>query len=241
MDEWRGLPEDVKSLVQGVFGNAQRLQAMIVGEGDARGLLLQVAGADLAEEALTDMAAALVMWTVANAASFKRARTRVFQERACILPASPSGSALPADIHDQLVSSDVVLLRKVHLSRLSLKLAVAGNEKMRETLEEEVRIKYCLIVSEWILEAHLLVVVQFLETANPAETWKRICGRRRAKTLRNRVRAWKVVRDWLLTSTGPLFPLRSRSSSTTWMKSSKRDLWKSLCRVPSLLLSLFWK
>ena len=58
MDEWRGLPVDVKSLVQGVFGYAQQWQA------------------------LADMAAALVKWTVENAASFKGARTRIFQERA---------------------------------------------------------------------------------------------------------------------------------------------------------------
>ena len=136
MDEWRGLPEDVKSLVQGVFGNAQRLQARIEDESDARVLLLQVAGTGLAEEVLSDMAAALVKWTVENAASFKRARTRVFQERACFLPASSSGSAWPADVYDQLVSSDIVLLRKVHHSRLSQKLADAGNEKKREALEE---------------------------------------------------------------------------------------------------------
>ena len=146
MDEWRGLPPDVKALVQDVFGNAQRLQAMVEDESDARDLLLQVAGADLAEEALTDMAAALVMWTVANAASFKRARTRVFQERACFLPASSSGSALPADIRDQLVSSDGVLLRKVHHSRLSQRLADAGNDQKRETLEEEERFKFSLII-----------------------------------------------------------------------------------------------
>ena len=60
MDEWRGLPEEVKSLVQGVFGNAQRLQAMVEDESDARGLLMQVAGTVLADEALSDMAAALV-------------------------------------------------------------------------------------------------------------------------------------------------------------------------------------
>ena len=77
----------------------------------------------------------------------------------------------------------------------------------RETWEEEERFKFSLIFSEWIQEALLPVVVQILETANPAETWKRICGRRRAKTLRIRVRAWKVVSDWLLTSTGSPWPL----------------------------------
>ena len=136
MDEWRGMPEDVKSLVQGVFGNAQRLQARIEDESDARDLLFPVAGTGLAEEVLADMAAALVKWTVENAASFKRARTRVFQERACFLPSSSSGSAWPADFYDQLVSSDIVLLRNVHHSRLSQKLADAGKEKKREALEE---------------------------------------------------------------------------------------------------------
>ena len=60
MNEWRGLPEEVKSLVQGVFGNAQRLQARIEDESDARVLLSQVAGTGLAEVGLADRAAALV-------------------------------------------------------------------------------------------------------------------------------------------------------------------------------------
>ena len=47
MDEWRGLPEEVLNLVQGVYGNAQRLQSMIEDESDARDLLLQVARTDL--------------------------------------------------------------------------------------------------------------------------------------------------------------------------------------------------
>jgi hypothetical protein len=59
-------------------------------------------------------------------------------------------------------------------------LADTGSEKKRETLEEEERIKFSLIIAEWIQEAHLPVVLQILETANSAETWKRLCGSRRA-------------------------------------------------------------
>jgi hypothetical protein len=95
-----------------------------------------------------------------------------------------------------------VLLRKAHHSRLAQRLADTGSEKKRETLEEEERIKFSLIVAEWIQEAHFPVVLQILETANLAEIWKRLGGRRRAKTRHNRVRAWKVVHDGLLTSTG---------------------------------------
>jgi hypothetical protein len=207
MDEWRGLPDDVRSLVHSAFGNAQRLQAMVEDVDDAKDLLVQVAGTVLADDVLTDMAVALLKWTVENAAGFKRARTRILRERACFLPATSSGSARPADVYDQLVSSDVVLLRKAHHSRLSRKLADTGSEKIRETLEEEERIRYSLVIAEWIQEAHLPVVLQILETANPVETWKRLCGSRRAKTLRNRVRSWKAVRDWLLISTGSPWPL----------------------------------
>jgi hypothetical protein len=99
-------------------------------------------------------------------------------------------------------SSEVVLLRKAHPSRLAQRLAVTGSEEKRETLEEKERIKFSLIIAEWIQEAHFPVGLQILETANPAETRKRLCGSRRAEALRNRGRAGKVVRDWLLTSTG---------------------------------------
>jgi hypothetical protein len=50
MDEWRGLPEVVRSLVHGVFGNAQRLQAMLDDVDDAKDLLGQVAGTVLADD-----------------------------------------------------------------------------------------------------------------------------------------------------------------------------------------------
>ena len=43
---------------------------MVEDESDARDLLLQVAGTDLADEALSGMAAALVKLTVEDAASF---------------------------------------------------------------------------------------------------------------------------------------------------------------------------
>jgi hypothetical protein len=70
---------------------------------DAKDLLVQVAGTVLAVDVLTDMAAALLKGTVENAVSFKRAHTQIFQERACFLPASSSGSARPADVYDQRV------------------------------------------------------------------------------------------------------------------------------------------
>jgi hypothetical protein len=50
MDEWRGLPEVVRSLVHGVVGNAQRLQAMLDDVDDAKDLLGQVAGTVLADD-----------------------------------------------------------------------------------------------------------------------------------------------------------------------------------------------
>jgi hypothetical protein len=86
-------------------------------------------------------------------------------------------------------------------------LAVTGREEKRKTLEEKERIKFSLIIAEWIQEAHFPVGLQILETANPAETRKRLCGSRRAKALRNRGRAGKVVRVWLLTSSGSTRPL----------------------------------
>jgi hypothetical protein len=93
LDEWRGLPEVVRSLVHDVFGKAQLRQAMVEDVDEAKDLLVQVAGTVLAEDVWTDTAAALLKWTAENAAGFKRARTRILQERVCILPATSSGSA----------------------------------------------------------------------------------------------------------------------------------------------------
>ena len=98
---------------------------------------VKLAGADLAESVLAEMASSFHKWTVDSTAGFKRTQTRVLRERSGFLPIVHTGSTNPVDVYDQLFSAEVGHRRKVHQSRLSQKLAGEGNERKRKTLEEE--------------------------------------------------------------------------------------------------------
>jgi hypothetical protein len=56
------------------------------------------------------------------------------------------------------------------------------------------------------VEAKLPAVAAFTGLPNANAAWVRAFGSRRSKTLRNRARAWKKLRDWLIITTGTPWP-----------------------------------
>ena len=63
-----------------------------------------------------------------------------------------------------------------------------------------------MVLAEFMKEGHLPIVSTIETTANPAMAWSGLFGRRRAKTLRNRARAFKHFRSWLLAAKGYPYP-----------------------------------
>ena len=88
-----------------------------------------------------------------------------------------------------------------------------------------------------IKEACLPVVYQIEQLDNQNIAWERIFGSRRSKTLRNRFRAWKKYRMWLVASTGVVWPRDGSLFCTcTELASSLCCMWlvKVVCVARSL-------
>ncbi|CAE8593862.1 unnamed protein product [Polarella glacialis] len=111
------------------------------------------------------------------------------------------------DAYQDRQSASLVLSRKHFKSSLAKRLAGLEGEEEKASAEELERIRWALQLAEYIQEAGLPVVASVEATANPMETWKRLFGSRRARTLRNRSRSWRPVREYLLVATGSPWPL----------------------------------
>ena len=95
-----------------------------------------------------------------------------------------------------LLKREAVPIRQVRKTRLSQNLTLEVGNPLQ--VAEEERVRWALILSEYILEAGLPVVSMIQETEDQKKGWCRIFGSRRAKTLRNRATTWKRYYIWLV-------------------------------------------
>ena len=68
-------------------------------------------------------------------------------------PLTTTAEIVAADVYESQLARDVVLLRKVRKTSLSKKLSLAPQGQAREQVEEDERVKWCLVFAEWISEA----------------------------------------------------------------------------------------
>ena len=76
----------------------------------------------------------------------------------------------------------------------------------RADTEAAERKRFALELSVILKEACMPVVYQIEQLDNQNLAWERIFGSRRAKTLRNRFRAWSKYRMWLVAFSGVVWP-----------------------------------
>ena len=127
-----------------------------------------------------------------------------FQEaKRCRLlePRDPSA----VDVYSDLLGMDVKL--QARLSRASYRLALARPHMSRSDVESAAREHWLSVLVEYITEADLPICKVAASTSDSSAVLRRSFGSRRLKTLRNRARAWKKVRDWLIQFKGSPFPV----------------------------------
>ena len=109
------------------------------------------------------------------------------------------------DVYSELLGMDVKL--QARLSRSSYRLALARPHMSRNDLELAAREHWLSVLVGYIVEADLPICKVAASTSDSSAVMKRSFGIRRLKTLRNRARAWKKVRDWLIQFKGCPFPV----------------------------------
>ena len=91
-----------------------------------------------------------------------------------------------------------------------------------DILESRERERWVEVLSTYIVEAGLPVVTLIEGSADRRQAWRRVFGARRAKTLRNRARAFKRYRTWLETVRGRTWPARV-SDVTDFLEERAKD------------------
>ena len=108
------------------------------------------------------------------------------------------------DAFEEQKSCSVELVRTV--SKSHFKAALKRPDVSRTELELLEKERWASALVSFIQEANLPLCKIAESTTSPAQVLVKAVGSRRAKTLRNRVRAWQKVRDWLLFARGYPYP-----------------------------------
>ena len=90
--------------------------------------------------------------------------------------------------------------------RVVKRSAKSTNQATRAEKEAAELNRWSYELSVIIEEAGLPVTYQIAAMDNPEKGWRRIFGSRRAKTLRNRFRAWVRFRSWLVSAANKTWP-----------------------------------
>lgn len=113
-------------------------------------------------------------------------------------------SVTAGEIYDAILADSVELAREVFKSRHKRALQREGADQ-REIESMETK-RWALSIAAMIKDAKLPATVVADQTADPQSTWLRLCGNRRARTLRQAARTWTKVVEWLGLAFGETWP-----------------------------------
>ena len=109
-----------------------------------------------------------------------------------------------ADVYNTLLAENVELARSVYKSRYRRSLKQEGADQ--RGVEEQETKRWALAIAIMIKDAKLPATAVAEQTADPESTWLRLCGNRRARTLRQSARTWAKVTEWLSLAYGEVWP-----------------------------------
>ena len=125
---------------------------------------------------------------------------RVRQPRLGAMEVTPP----PGEIYDAILAENIDLARSVFKSRHKRALRQDGSDQKEiEFLETK---RWALSIAAMVKQAGLPATQVAEQTADPQSTWMRLCGNRRARTLRQTARTWVKVVEWLGLTFGEPWP-----------------------------------
>ena len=136
------------------------------------------------------------------------------------LPTVGSDSALMQEAY--AISANALMPFKRKHGKSGLGKALLASEEDPDILETRERDRWVEVMSGFITEAQLPVVALIEGSEDRRQAWRRVFGTRRAKTLRNRARAFKRFRIWLETVRGRTWPARV-SDITDFLEERAKD------------------
>ncbi|CAE7201458.1 LMP1, partial [Symbiodinium sp. KB8] len=201
---WPALVQPYRDRLEEWFGTPQKLHASF---DTAEELVALLAVCDGTLSALTRgmIADAIVEWQADNKSIVASARREAKRRLSETLPGDRSVGLSLQQHYNQIASQSPLALLPALRKR---KLAVDRTMDRGAWATEEARLRkeYALRLASVFQEADLPVCKILAGVSDAEEAWPRLFGTRRAKTLRNRHRAWEKFREWLIFSRGRVYP-----------------------------------
>jgi hypothetical protein len=230
---WHGLPPVIAASLKEVFRTVENVSSAIDDLATSQELVeqLMLPGTSFdAQGNQVDTAQLVLDWVASNEMMVRSNRSRkvriMLQDVSLPTPAIND----PSIFFERLSAKSLQLARTVCKSRLSKKLRDLDSSTSKEDIEELERRRWATELSDYIQEANLPVATIISATHSPVESWMRLFGSKRAKTLRNRCRVWSRVRQWLLQVYSTPFP---KGRNRCWIICLQQ--WRPTPRKPSLV------
>ena len=208
MDDLAFLGANSLRLVAETFGEVRHFYEAFDTAEEARSLVkLLCTDSDSISDAFLESAVEnLLQWKISAGPSMKR-RRRLHLERIAgtlLLPGEPAPSK-PSLEFEEIVHNDPKAFLEA-ARRAQKRSKDLGGLGSRAEKEDRDRRRYALELASIIEESCLPVALQIVALDKPEIAWLRVWGSRRAKTLRNRFRAWNKFRSWLNAPYGVVWP-----------------------------------
>eukprot|EP00435_Cladocopium_sp_Y103_P064036 s303_g25.t1 len=188
------------------FGELRHLHSAFDTPDEARALLVDFLPTTTSAEFLDTAVTELMRWKSKTEPQLKRQRRLHLDKVSQTLSVTGEPASNQAAIHfEEIIHSDPKVFLEV-ARKSCKKSAVSSHLESRADKEEKERRRFALELASIIEEACLPVSLQIVSLDKPELAWMRIWGNRRAKTLRNRYRAWTRFRSWLVATYGLVWP-----------------------------------
>ena len=147
-------------------------------------------------------------WGCIRSGATARRRSIELMARACKQPrltsSSTATSSQMADNYDAYVSENTHLARQIYKSQRKRALRLEGSDPA--VVEDAETKRWAMAMGTIVSDANLLAKKIADATLEPAAAWIRLCGNRRARTLRQGVRSWERFAVWLNLAKGACWP-----------------------------------
>ena len=209
----RGAMEDLGFLgtaavktISELFIESRHLHSAFDTIGEARELLRTVLPSSTSQEFLETAVEGLMNWKKRTNLQCKRQRRLHVDMISGKLLQPDEPSAVTASTHfEEIVRSDPKIFLEL-AKRSQKRSGEIKHSGERADKEDKDKRRYAMELATIIEEACLPVSLQIVTLDKPELAWLRIWGSRRAKTLRNRFRAWSKYRSWLIATYGVVWP-----------------------------------
>lgn len=173
---------------------------------EARQLVEQLLPSSTSAEFLENAAATLMRWKKQSGPLLKRQRRlhMDFISETLLEPGEPPPSRASVEF-EEIVRVDPKYFLEV-AKRTQKRSAETTTQGSRAEKEDRERRRYAMELANIIEESCLPVSLQIVSLEKPEVAWLRLWGSRRAKTLRNRYRAWSKFRAWMVATYGLVWP-----------------------------------